>query len=156
MTADMPIEYATCSYAEFKPEMGIPVRSSVGAPKFFRHYPLPRWDNTFPLPYMLRMSKRDEFREHYFRVLDEHGPEKLLADAEFIVSEYRLTPGANLTAPNRLVLLCYEKPLSNAKWCHRSLWAEWFTENTGHDVIELGEHDPHAHPPKPPEPDGLW
>ena len=155
MTADMQIEFATCSYSEFRPEMGVPVRSSVGAPKFFRYSPIVRWDNTFPLPYMLRMGKRDEFKEHYFRVLDGHGVEKLMGDAEFILTEYRLTPGANQHT-NRLVVLCYEHPLSRSKWCHRSLWAEWMRANAGVEVTELGDHDPHAFDPPQEPPLSLW
>ncbi|MFP3991335.1 hypothetical protein U9R90_28495 [Streptomyces sp. E11-3] len=38
----MPIKFATCSYLEFEPEMGLPVRTAAGTPRFIR-YPLAGW-----------------------------------------------------------------------------------------------------------------
>ena len=43
-----------------------------------------------------------------------------------------------------LVLLCYEDVRIPEDWCHRTVFAEWWVENTGEIIEEL----PDPNPPK--------
>lgn len=137
------IEVATCSYSEYRPEMGIAVRTSVGAPKWFPH-PAMSWENAFPKYHWLKLPF-DEYRRRYLAMLDEHGVEKLRGDLEFIVETHAKLHGGDVQT---VVLLCYEKLSKPGSWCHRTLLSEWLQQNLHTDVVELG-----AKPSAPPEPE---
>ena len=139
------IEIATCSYGEFRPEFGYPVRTSRGAPKWFI-YPYMSWDNVFPSYSMLQMEY-DRYRPRYLELLNNHGPVKLRGDLEYISEEYAK---ANDGEVRPLVLLCYEK-LSKGpdQWCHRTLLADWLQQKLNLNVTELGAQ---LAPPIDPEP----
>lgn len=138
------IEVATCSYGEFRPEMGYPIRTSRGAPKWFV-YPYMSWENVFPTYSMLQLPF-EQYQPRYLGMLEKHGADKLLGDLQFMSEEYAK---ANDGEVRPLVLLCYEK-LSKGpdNWCHRTQLAGWLTRRCGLHIEELG-----AQLPPPPEPE---
>lgn len=60
------IEVATCSYGEFRPEMGYPIRTSRGAPKWFTH-PYMSWENVFPTYAMLQLPF-EQYQPRYLQM----------------------------------------------------------------------------------------
>ena len=67
------------------------------------------------------------YAELYGQQLDALGTD----EARQLLQEVRgKTPG--------VVLLCFEDLSKPGAWCHRRLFAEWWTKNTGEDVPELG------------------
>lgn len=144
----MNLEVATCSYSEFRPEMGYPIRTSRGAPKWFTH-PYMSWENAFPTYAMLKLPF-EQYQPRYLQLLEKHGPEKLLGDLQFMSEEYARVNGGEVRP---LVLLCYEK-LSKGPdtWCHRTQLADWLTRRCGLHIEELGAQ---LCPPPEPEPT-LW
>lgn len=139
------IALATCSYSEYRPDMGAPVRASLGTPKWFS-YPLPAsWLNAAPDGWMLNVDY-DKYRRAYFSKLDKIGIDRLRGDLEHIADAYTALNG---TRPDRLVILCYEGLRNPQKWCHRTMFAEWWEAQTGEHVPELGATCP-APAPQPP------
>ncbi len=131
------IEIATCSYGEFKQELGVPVRASVGFPKWFPdQVGMFAWENVFPKFYWKQLPF-DEFRRRYLAMLDGHGAEKLQGDITWMAEQYAKTHDGDL--PERLVLLCFEK-LSKGpdNWCHRTMLADYLERNLSLNVVELG------------------
>jgi hypothetical protein len=43
-----------------------------------------------------------------------------------------------ISAGQSLALVCFERPVSDDGWCHRSLAARWITRETGIEVFEYG------------------
>lgn len=126
--------FCTCSFSEFHAEtmVGIPVRSSNGHP---------RWRLKYPLVHTLRPTMPDRhtmtwepapFQEAYYRKLTHTGVEALRAAAQTIRAAERAGPDVPI------VLLCFERLTTAGKWCHRTLFAAWWSINTGEDVPELG------------------
>jgi hypothetical protein len=127
----MTATFATCTYQEFQPGMGVPVRSTVGSP---------RW----PLPYKLREAApgramlaarkaggtHAEFRVAYMAKLDGIGPEHF-AIAARAISE--VVP---------VVLLCFDKLWLPGVTCHRTVFGDWWLDRTGEVVPELGRTEP--------------
>jgi hypothetical protein len=118
----------TNRYQQFQPTQGVPVRITLGAPRFKLPYPLqhavrelaPRREYfTEPLP---------EFTAAYRADLDKLGPARI---AE------RLRTIENTERDHRLVLLCYEDLSDAAQWCHRRIFAAWWKDLTGDEVREL-------------------
>lgn len=80
-----------------------------------------------PTGHMLKMAY-PQYRELYFR--DILGALDPLATWDEL---------HRLVHPNEPVLLCWERPpLTPSNWCHRSMVAEWFKRELGHEVPELG------------------
>lgn len=128
------IEIATCSFGEYRPEMGYPVKTSIGSPKWFA-FPYMSWENVFPRYSMLKLPFED-YRRKYLQMLHIHGKEKLRGDIEYMAEEYAKANGGEMRP---LVMLCFEK-LSKGpdQWCHRTLLAGHLTKHLGFDVVELG------------------
>jgi hypothetical protein len=76
---------------------------------------------------MLKMESQ-AYRSEYIQILEGHGVEKIEADLE------RLNQIAGAKA---LVLLCFEDLRKERKWCHRRMFADWWTAQTGVPVPEL-------------------
>lgn len=139
------VALATCSYQEFRPEMGQPVRISLGIPKFRLSWELPRaclWELA-PRGHYFH-DPPEEFTRKYVAQLDTYGPQKL----------HEIFTG--LATGDRLTLLCFERNVRSGDDCHRRLFADWWLWNTGEYVPELGgsrhelmccrTHDgPHVH-----------
>jgi hypothetical protein len=121
----------TARYQEFLPEWGIPVRSTIGAPRFHLPYQLAGWwRGVTPEREWLRGVPYVDFRRLYRHKLHKQGVDRLMAAAESFV------PAGEDPTHAKLVALCYEDIRKPGEWCHRELMAEWFTEH-GVPVIEL-------------------
>jgi hypothetical protein len=139
----MPFELATVNYQRFRPEMGVPVQSSNGHPR----WPLPyKIEEKAPLTYPPRnimALSREEFRVHYRAHLERAGVEGHSRVFQAIADRH---------GGQRLVLLCFEDltkvdPKTNlAKWCHRTLFAEWWHDQTGIKPREMGPTGPPVDP----------
>lgn len=133
----------TCSFTEMRPEMGVPVRFTVGAPRFRLKYEL---RHTFPegtpTRAMLSMPK-PEYRRVYRERLETAGIGPITD---------RLLGIAREAGDDRLVLLCFEKLVKPGEWCHRTMFAEWWEETIGDRVREIGPGAPDVGP-SPASPD---
>lgn len=113
---------ATCSFADYRPEMGKPIRISLGRPKYRtliesddRLWALtPRSDYFHAAP--------EEFDRRYVAQLDRVGVERLREQFEAFDDG------------QPLILLCFER---NGADCHRRLFSQWWLEQTGEHVPEL-------------------
>ncbi|WP_180685853.1 DUF488 family protein [Streptomyces gossypiisoli] len=118
----------TNRYQAYQPPQGVPVRITLGAPRF-------------KLPYSLNHAVRElapsrdylswpepEFTKAYRADLDRLGPVRI---AE------RLREIAQAENDHRLVLLCFEDLSKPALWCHRRTFASWWKDTTGDEVREL-------------------
>jgi hypothetical protein len=117
----------TARYATFKPEMGVPVRTSVGYPKFWRHGVLPHSrvaspTGVFRNPTLVSLTEQ---RVAYFQRLGDLRAD-LLAELADIA---RANPG------QPLVLLCFEDVTKDE--CHRTWFAEWFQGTFDVPVTEV-------------------
>lgn len=132
----------TLNYQRFQPPMGVPVRSSNGAPRWPLKYDLRHAALlTFPAMTDVRAAHKgglgeDEFRDRYHRTLTGRG---VLAIGD------ELQGIADRAGDHRLVLLCFDK-VDQGEWCHRRMFAEWWEQQTGDPVRELG---PIGKPPAP-------
>lgn len=135
----------TCSYNEFKVDMGIPVRASIGEPKF----PVPGYNperkvlEAAPNWSYLRASDAVYEREFY-KQINTYGVDNFRK----AFARIRATEGVADDYP--LVLLCYEKlgkkQISEPEesraveelTCHRRMFAYWWEEQTGEVIRELG------------------
>lgn len=131
------IEIATCSYGEFRQELGVPVRTSVGFPKWFPDQNgMFDWENVHPKFYWKQLPYQ-EFRKRYMAMLDAHGPEKLRGDLLYMAEQYARHNDGRV--PDRFVLLCFEKLSKGPEnWCHRTMLAEWLKANLDLPSVELG------------------
>ncbi|BDT39492.1 DUF488 family protein [Streptomyces yaizuensis] len=142
----MAVEFATCSYPEFTPRMGVPIRATVGAPRYRLPYLL---GGAMPEAAPERWFMQQEygpFRESLRAKLDKIGVEQFTSVAEAIASRAGQPDG-------RVVFLCFENGLNRKGWCHRAMLAEWLREQTGQEVPELGTlspDDPSAGAEPPP------
>lgn len=129
------IEIATCSFGEYRPEMGAAVRTSIGAPKWFSH-PYLTWDRVFPKRYWLHLPY-DAYKPKYLDMLEAVGEATLRDDIAALVEMHARRNSGEV--PERLTLLCYEK-LSKGpdNWCHRTMLANWLIQNLQVPVVELG------------------
>ncbi|MEU6595287.1 hypothetical protein ABZ923_39855 [Streptomyces sp. NPDC046881] len=130
----MDVRLATCTYQEFTPDMGTPVRTTVGRPRFPLPYPLTAHARLVtPTKELLSINAADAYEFSYRRLLNERGFDAIQAELIRIAGAY------DLDSP--LVLLCfdqYAKLTPPNCWCHRMFLAKWITEHTGQEVPELG------------------
>lgn len=131
-TKPFNFKLATCSYKGFKPEMGVPVRITVGA------Y---RWWQGPKLLYVAELAPwgifgKPEFNGHP-EAFEKAYRERLDTNREVI--EAKLTALSD-EGHVRLVLLCYEDVYQPGLYCHRTWAANWLHETFGVDVPEVSEH----------------
>lgn len=123
---------ATCSYREMKSEYGVPVRISLGRPKFSVSYPLNQAAMALA-PKASYFNADDEvFEYEYRKQLNRHG-EAGIGEA---LAKIAANTGSG-TEDRPLVLLCFED-LSKGMPCHRRDFAAWWLKTTGQVVPELG------------------
>ncbi|WP_019548602.1 hypothetical protein [Streptomyces sulphureus] len=139
------VRLATCTYQEFAPHMGTPVRSTAGHPRFHLSYKLAGHARLVtPTRDLLKINARDAYEWGYRRLLNERGIDAIRDELVAIAGAH------DLDAP--LVLLCFDRlnklPPADA-WCHRSMLATWWTEQTGDLVPELGAQSVAAPTPPP-------
>lgn len=131
----MTITLATCSYGEFEPSMGAPVKTTVGHPRFKLGYTFAgRLPEVTPDRSMLTLPQ-PEFRAAYFAKLDGIGLDGIAA---------AMAELAETVDHKRLVLLCFDRLDRPGVWCHRTLFAEWWGVLTGEQIPELGATAPHV------------
>ncbi len=121
---------ATCSYSAFRPEMGLPVQTSTGNARFFKHGPLAKLPEAAPFGIFgndAYMGKPEAFKAAYLRRLDDNA-EIITAKLQIIAEEFGLPP----------VLLCFEDLSKADKSCHRTWLGEWLESHSGLVVPELG------------------
>lgn len=123
---------ATCSFTAYRPEMGLPVRTSTGNARFFKYRPLANLPEAAPFGIFgndAYMGKPDAFRDAYLRRLDDNA-EAITATLKVLAEESGLPP----------VLLCFENLSDPSKHCHRTWLAGWLEQHSGLVVPELGPH----------------
>jgi len=105
-----------------------PVRTTVGAPRFRLGYELV--GNVAMLaPYGLRTIEDEaEFEVAYRARLEGFGVEKIRAALEDV---------ARAAGARGVVLLCFEDLEDPTQSCHRTIFAAWWREQTGEEVVEL-------------------
>jgi Protein of unknown function, DUF488 len=117
---------ATSSYHAYRPEMGQPVRISLGVPRFKLSWelpPNPLWELTPRGRYF--HAEPAEFAREYRAQLDRYGTARL---HEIFTA---------LATGDRLLLLCFERSGAD---CHRRLFSQWWLEHTGEIIPEVGGH----------------
>jgi hypothetical protein len=124
----------TCSFGEYRPEQGIAVRTSIGHPRFWKGPQLALAPSIYPTRPMLVLPI-DRYEQQYRQILNSHGFDHIRAELERIV---RVRPDEEPT----LVLMCFEKLSKPGAWCHRRMFAQWWLEQTGEEVPELGSRPP--------------
>jgi Protein of unknown function, DUF488 len=101
--------------------MGVPVRTSVGAPRSFPA-PLVDWMTVAPWGIYNADLVEATFRRKYRHQLHRKTP-KVLAELQELREGY----------DQPLVLLCFEPA---GTFCHRILLAEWLQEHLGEPIPE--------------------
>ncbi|MBT3167986.1 hypothetical protein HTV80_33595 [Streptomyces sp. Vc74B-19] len=128
------MDLATCTYQEFTPDMGAPIRTTAGFPRFPLGYELAGHARLItPTRELLAQNlPRDAYEFSYRRLLNGHGIQRIYAELAALSAR---AGGA------RLVLLCFDR-LDKLKpadaWCHRTMVATWWLEQTGEEIPELG------------------
>lgn len=122
----MTIELATGNYRTFESPMGVPVRITVGAPRWPLDYELRHFIRRLA-PWGLMKLGGEEFVQAYRERLDRLDVDALAERFEVISAE---------EGGQRLVLLCYEDVLGG-QLCHRRVWADWWYERTGQLIPEI-------------------
>jgi len=124
------VELATCSWRTYRPEMGVPVRITLGKP--------PRWFAheheeirlLAPPPRVFRLKDDAASKAAYGQHLDAVGVDRLRRVFERLAEKH---------GGRRLVQLCFEADVAD---CHRGQFARWWQERTGQEVPELGSWPP--------------
>lgn len=107
-----------------------PVGISIGQPKFPLGYTLRNQCYSLaPKGYMLNMDL-ERFKPAYYDKLEGIGKQRII-DMVMKMDRDARAEG------KELVLLCYEDVRVPGDWCHRTVFAEWWAENTGEIIAEL-------------------
>jgi hypothetical protein len=117
---------ATCSYRLWRPDYGVPIRTSVGPPRSFSA-PLAEWPTVYPWGIYNLDLDEETFRRKYRHQLHRRTP-KILAELADLREGY----------DQPIVLLCFEDLSKPGAWCHRRLLAEWISQKLGEKIPELG------------------
>jgi hypothetical protein len=123
--------FATCSFPEFKPHMGVPVRISNGFPRYGLKYQLEHTMRDLYPDKTTMTFEFDAFADRYFSKLNSVGADSIRRQAQ----EIRVKE--DVPEDTVVVLLCFEQ-LTKKPWCHRNMFAAWWKRATGEDVPELG------------------
>ena len=116
---------ATCSWRAYTPDMGVPVRVTLGRPPGWFRYEHEEVRLLAPPGYAFRLGDWDEFRRKYRHHLYRTTVPRMRHAFAEIAERH---PGKTL------VLCCFEARIED---CHRGLWAEWWHEQTGEHVPEV-------------------
>ncbi|GAA0695337.1 hypothetical protein GCM10010193_57610 [Kitasatospora atroaurantiaca] len=119
----------TARFQMFRPVQGTPVRITRGAPRFKLPYQLTHTVPELAPAAAYFNSPRPAFAAAYRADLTRLGAGQI---AE------RLGGIAQQAGDHRLVLLCFEDLAKPELWCHRRIFADWWSETTGDPVRELG------------------
>lgn len=112
----------------------VTVSISVGSPRWPLGYEL-NGDIGMLKPFgLLQIEDKETYHRAYMSRLNKYGLDKI---------EAAMRPF--FASGEDVVLLCYEDLRKDDQWCHRTMFAEWWLEQTGEIINELP--DPSA-PPK--------
>lgn len=129
----MAIWISRYSNKELDDDWHYPVGISIGVPKFKLGYRLRKQCYSLaPKGYMLNMDF-DRFKHEYYEKLESIGSDKIIDMVSRMDKEAR-------AEGKELVLLCYEDVRIPDNWCHRTMFADWWLDNTGELIREL--YDP--------------
>ncbi|MGC0418385.1 hypothetical protein [Embleya sp. AB8] len=133
------LELATCTFQEFASTMGAPIRTTAGAPRWTLGYQLGGHARSITPPRNLLSAElpQDAYEFTYRRFLNTTGVDTIRAELESLAV-------ANASQP--LVLLCFDRLNQPNGWCHRTMFAAWWTEQTGDQIPELGAQMPTYQP----------
>jgi hypothetical protein len=121
------VTIATCSYRAWREEMGVPIRTSVGAPRAFPA-PLVEWPRVYPSWSLVRAGLAEQdYRRAYRRRLHSQTP-AILRELQDLQEAYCAD----------LVFLCFCNLTRSDGWCHRRFLAEWISQHTGERIPEVG------------------
>jgi hypothetical protein len=120
----------TGRYARWMPGHGVPIRTSVGAPRFWRHGPLVFVEDLAPFGIFGKDLPAHVARGRYMDRLQEKAGQFVPALAAIA----RQHPG------ERLCVLCFED-VHAGRECHRRWFAEWFEHRFGDVVPEVIDVD---------------
>lgn len=115
----------TCSFSEYHPDMGVAVRITLGRPRNMK--PDAEIRELAPHPSYFKASD-EVFHARYIEQLDRYGHHKI-QDTFTLLDEFG--------SGRPLILLCFER-LSRDPSCHRRMFADWYQQQTGIFVPELG------------------
>ncbi len=127
----MTIELATSSWKQFRAGMGVPVRVTLGKPRFKVGFDYEEIRLLAPTPAIFRLESDEEFERAYLDHLDRIGVERLRRAFDAISDRH---------SGRRLVFLCFEDVLAG-QLCHRRMFARWWEQQTGREVPELDPAD---------------
>lgn len=117
----------TSRYQNWRPEHGVPIRSTVGYPRFWRGPQLVFVKPITPFGIFGRgLLDEEVVRSQYLARLDDH--------AEQIVTTLTAIARANLGRP--LCVMCYER-VDLGEACHRRWLAEWMQDRYEIEVPEV-------------------
>jgi hypothetical protein len=123
------LELATCSYVEWREDMGVGVRISQGTPRWIRREePWPYVPELAPSRSYLNVPDESVFIDRYLSQLNAVGAGRIRQALDAIAAKHQ---------GRRLVLLCFEK-LTKGEPCHRRYFAAWWQTTTGQAIPELG------------------
>lgn len=130
----------TCSYQEFQPEMGTPIRASLGVPRWRVKYQhdwqnLAAWEITPRRDYLYASDR--VYTERFTAQMETAGVDGLRERFDTL-AKVAESLGYG-TGP--LVFLCFENLRKKGpESCHRRLFARWWQTRTGETVEEMGEY----------------
>jgi hypothetical protein len=105
-----------------------PVGTTVGRPRFKLGYELAGAAAALAPRGLLYVDDPAEFELAYRSRLEHVGVEAI---------RLLLATLAGNARAEGVVLLCYEDLDVEGEWCHRRVFAEWWQEQTGEQVVEL-------------------
>lgn len=115
---------------------------SIGAPRFKLGYPLRKQCYALaPKGYMLHMEK-EPYEQEYYAKLENIGKGKIIGIVRGLQREAE-------AEGKELVLLCFEDVRKEEDWCHRTMFAKWWQQNTSEVIRELEDPSPVPAPKKP-------
>jgi hypothetical protein len=125
----LPMPLVTGRWQDFRPDFGVPIRITVGHPKFVR----------YAYERAMSLAPHELFRPPY-KDIDDIPTEKWVYFKRLVEHEAAILRELAAVAakhPGRTgVLLCYEN-VNAGEECHRRWAAEWFRDNYGWDVPEI-------------------
>lgn len=105
----------------------VPVAISVGKPRWPLKYKLAGEIMILaPTRAMIKMTDKEAYRNMYIERLNSYGVDRILKALRAFEREGKDT-----------VLLCFEDIRKPENWCHRTMFAEWWNEQTGEVIEEL-------------------
>jgi hypothetical protein len=131
LTELMSVTMLTARFSGFQRARGVPVRTTVGAPRFWRS------DSMGDLVVIAEIAPHGVFRNRKLPELEDQERAYLLRCDDFASDiVHRLAETARAYPGETLCLLCFED-VHAGQVCHRRWFAEWFEKRYGIAIPEL-------------------